>query len=194
MKAKTSLFDLERPLQDTKKGGKKKGKGSSTPALTEDQEMEMAKLQARVERIEKDVLFDRPLAEHEWRAKKVELEKDFIAKKQQAAKAREPREAPAEPPAEQPDAAEDASAEDNDDITLEAQRMAAELLAENDEDEDGGLGDLFGNLPVMEVDKATGESSTVVNNSDGTKVIIRDFEKWSGMSPLRVLEEACRSR
>lgn len=192
MKAKTSLFDLERPLQDAKKGGKKKkGKPADTPTLTEDQEMEMAKLQARVERIEKDVLFDRPLAEHEWRAKKVELEKDFIAKKQQAAKPREPA---AEPPAEQPDAAEDASAEDNDDVTLEAQRMTAELLAQDDEEDDEALGDLFGNLPVIEVDKATGESSTVVNNSDGTRVTIRDFEKSAGMSPLRVLEEACRSR
>ena len=194
MKAKTSLFDLEKPLQDNKKGGKKKGKPTDTPALTEDQEMEMAKLQARIERIEKDVLFDRAQAEHEWRTKKVELEKDFIAKKQQAAKAREPREPSAEPPAEQVDAAEDASAEDNDDITLEAQRMAAEILAQNDEEEDADLGDLFGSLPVTEVDKTTGESSTVVNNADGTRVTIRDFEKSAGMSPLRVLEEACRSR
>ena len=190
MKAKTKLFELEKPLEDKKKGGKKKGKPSNTPVMTEDQEMEMAKLKARIERIEKDVLFDKPLAEHEWRTKKIELEKDFIVKKQQAAKAPEP----SEPPADQLDAAEEASAEDNDDIALEAEKMAAEILAQNDEDEDEALAGLFANLPVTEVDKATGESNTVLNNADGTKLVIRDFAKWAGVSPLRVLEEACRSR
>ena len=36
MKAQTMLFELERPFQDLKKGGKKKGKQSRTPGATED--------------------------------------------------------------------------------------------------------------------------------------------------------------
>ncbi|MBE3043496.1 hypothetical protein IMZ48_13175 [Candidatus Bathyarchaeota archaeon] len=195
MKAQTMLFELERPFQDLKKGGKKKGKQSRTPGATEDQEMEMAKLQARIERIEKDVLFDRGLVELVWRTKKIELEKDFIAKKQQAAKPPEPREPEPEPEpsAEQPDAAGDASAEDNDDIALQAEKMAADILAQDD-DSDDALGDLFASLPVTDVDPVTGESRTVVNSSSGPTIVIRDFEKWSGVSPMRALEEACRSR
>lgn len=194
MKAKTKLFGLERPFQDVKKGGKKKGKPSKTPTATEDEELEMAKLRARIERIEKDVLFERGIAELEWKTKKIELEKEFLAKKQQAAKPPEPKEPEPEPPAEQPETAEDASAEDNDDIALEAEKMAADLLAENDEGEEDGLGDLFSSLPVTDVDPSTGESKTVVNSSTGPRIVIRDFEKWSGVSPLRALEEACRSR
>ena len=204
MKAKTKLFELERPLQEGKKGGKKGakkgGKPSDTPAATEDQEMEMAVLRARIDRIERDVLFERAPAEHEWKTKLVALEKDYVEKKvaeKQAARKPEPAETPADPepehPAEQPDTAGDASTEDNDDIALQAERMAAEILAQNDEDEDAGLADMFSSLPVTEVDQS-GNSNTVVNNSDGSKLVIRDFDKWAGVSPLRVLEEACRSR
>lgn len=202
MKAKTKLFELERPLQEGKKGGKKgakKGaKQTDTPAATEDQEMEMAILRARIDRIERDVLFERAPAEHEWKTKLAALEKDYVAKKiaeKQAARKPEPAEAPSEPepPAEQPDTAGDASAEDNDDIALQAERMAAEILARNDEDEDAGLADMFSSLPVTEVDQS-GNSNTVINNSDGSRLVIRDFDKWAGVSPLRVLEEACRSR
>lgn len=204
MKAKSKLFELERPLQEGKKGGKKGakkgGKQSDTPVATEDQEMEMAILRARIDRIERDVLFERAPAEHEWKTKLVTLEKDYIENKiaeKQAARKPEPPEAPAEtepePPAEQPDAAGDVNAEDTDDVALHAERMAAEILAQNDEDEDAGLAGMFASLPVTEVDQS-GNSNTVVNSSDGSKLMIRDFDKWAGVSPLRVLEEACRSR
>lgn len=195
LKAKTKLFELERPLQEGKKGGKKGakkgGKPSDTPVATEDQEMEMAVLRARIDRIERDVLFERAPAEHEWKTKLVALEKDYVEKKiaeKQAARKPEP-----EPPAEQPDTSGDGSAEDTDDIALQAERMAAEILAQNDEDEDAGLADMFSSLPVTEVDQS-GNSNTVVNNTDGSKLVIRDFDKWAGISPLRALEEACRSR
>lgn len=77
-------------------------------------------------------------------------------------------------------------------IHEEAERITAEILAQDDESD--GLADLFANLPTEEVDKETGRTSTVVHGPDGVKITIRDFGKWTGVSPMRALEEACRSR
>ncbi|SPO07133.1 related to DNA/RNA helicase (DEAD/H box family II) [Cephalotrichum gorgonifer] len=197
LKAKTRLFELERPFQDAKKGGKKQAKPSPAPTATEDEEMEMAKLRARIERIEKDVLFYRELGEHEWKTRRIALEKDFIASRKEESKPPPPEPSTSSPAVEPdlPDTAGDAGAGSDGDINLEAERMAAEILAQNDSDDsDGGLGEMFASLPVTEVDAVTGKSNTVVNNADGSKLFIRDFAKWAGVSPLRVLEEACRSR
>jgi ATP-dependent RNA helicase DHX29 len=68
------------------------------------------------------------------------------------------------------------------------------MLEEDSSDDDAALADLFASLPVNEVDPITGKSTTVVNSSNGVKVTIRDFGKWTGVSPTRVLEEACRAR
>jgi ATP-dependent RNA helicase DHX29 len=68
------------------------------------------------------------------------------------------------------------------------------LLEENGSDDDAALADLFASLPVNEVDPLTGKSSTVINGSNGIKVTIQDFGKWTGVNPTRVLEEACRAR
>lgn len=134
---------------------------------------------AKLDRIERDILFDKFVAEQQWRAKKISLEKEYAAKKAEAKK----EEAPREPPA---------SEEGPDDVNAEAERIAAEVLAQ--EDDDGALADLFSSLPVSEVDPVTGKTSTVVNEANGAKVTIRDFGKWTGVSPMRALEEACRSR
>lgn len=133
---------------------------------------------AKLERVEKDVLFDKYVAENQWRNKRITLEKEFAAAKAEQKK----KEAPPEP----------APSEEVDDVTAEAERMAAEILAEDDDDE--ALADLFASLPVNEVDPVTGKSNTVMNGADGSKITIRDFGKWTGVSPMRALEEACRSR
>lgn len=143
----------------------------------------MAKLEAKIKMIENDVLFDKPTAELEWRAKKVAVE-------QQLAAARKQVEAQVEP------AASIDSAQINepkgDDVNEEAERIAAEILAEGDELDD--IGGLFDSLPQNEIDPTTGKSQTVVNSANGVKLIIKDFGKWTGMGPRRILEEACRSR
>jgi ATP-dependent RNA helicase DHX29 len=72
--------------------------------------------------------------------------------------------------------------------------MGMELLEDNESDDDAALADLFASLPVNEVDPVTGKSCTVVNGKDGVKIVISDFGKWPGISPTRVLEEACKAR
>lgn len=152
-----------------------------------DKEMAIAKAEAKLKRIADDVLFDKFVGEQEWRKQRIAAEKEIgTAKKEQGAKKEEiPELASNDAPEEEPTS--------DGGINDEAQRIAAEILAEGSGDEDD-LGGLFDSLPQHEVDEATGKAQTVVTSSDGQKVVIRDFGKWTGVSPRRALEEACRSR
>ncbi|KAI0146271.1 helicase associated domain-containing protein [Xylariaceae sp. FL1272] len=183
----TELFHLQRPRQITKRPtgakGSAKPNGQNKPSSDASEDLTEAKLLARIARIEEDVLFDKIEAEHIWRGRKIELEKEFAANAKKAQQEKEEKEARE---------ANDAD-ESGDDITKEAERIAAEVLEQGEGDDDQSLSDLFGDLPVLEAD-ATGKLNTVVNGPDGVKVTIRDFGKWSGVSPTRALEEACRSR
>ena len=61
-------------------------------------------------------------------------------------------------------------------------------------EDDEALVGLFASLPMTEIDPDTGKTDTVINGIDGSKIVIRDFGKWSGVSPARALEESCRAR
>src|SRR5205823_6106181 len=129
----------QRPRQDAPK----KGKVDPTP--------EEASLLAKIDRVEKDVLFDKYVAEQQWRAQRIVLEKQYAATKKQGA----------EQKAEEQKVKEKDT--NGDGINEEAERIAAEILAENEDDDDQALADLFSSLPVNEVDPVTGKSSTVMN-------------------------------
>ncbi|KAH6842284.1 P-loop containing nucleoside triphosphate hydrolase protein [Chaetomium sp. MPI-CAGE-AT-0009] len=176
LETKTKLFAIQRPRQETTKRRGTKGKpdGSDDP--------EEALLLAKIARVEKDVLFDKYVAEQQWRNKRIALEKEYAAARAEEKKNETSAETPEETPA--PDGSSD--------VNAEAERIAAEILAEDDDDD--ALADLFATLPVSEVDPVTGKTNTVVNGADGSKLIIRDFGKWTGVTPMRALEEACRSR
>lgn len=180
---KAKLYEAERENQHDKRPGKYR-----TPPETSVDET-TAKLQAKLDRIESDVLFDSFVAEQQWRTRRVALEKELAAKRQQARQAASDTEAQEAPvsDSETPD-------ESNGAVNDEAERIAAEILAGGEDDDDDTLADLFANLPTNEVDPTTGKTTTVINGTDGVKVVIRDFGKWTGMSPLRLLEESCRSR
>ncbi|KAI0120994.1 pre-mRNA-splicing factor ATP-dependent RNA helicase PRP22 [Xylariales sp. AK1849] len=189
---KAKLFNLQRPRQGGRQAkAVKNGAANNDTSLVTDlssEDIEEAKLLAKIDRIEQDPLFDKALAEHQWRADRIVLEKEFAAaKKQEAEEIRETKEA---------EAAIRGSTHDSDDeIAQEAERIAAEILQQDNTDDEASLSDLFASLPVEEVDPSTGKTANVINGSDGSKTYIRDFgNKWTGVSPLRALEETCRSR
>ncbi|KAI0376887.1 P-loop containing nucleoside triphosphate hydrolase protein [Hypomontagnella monticulosa] len=189
LETKAKLFQLQRPRQDINKGGRAKNGKNQSSSNTSSDDIEEAKLLAKIDKIEQDVLFDRFAAEQKWRTDRIELEKEFAAKKQ--------AERQAEEEAKQNDAvnaAQEAQSDDDDDVTREAQRIAAEILKQDGSDDDQALSDLFASLPVQETDAATGKTSTVINGADGVKITIRDFGKWTSGNPTRTLEETCRSR
>lgn len=194
---KAKLFAIQRPQQDALKKGHKPGPQarSSEPAADATHDLKAAKLLAKLDRVEKDPLFDAGLARMQWEPKRIALERDYADEKKlkaelEAAKVTGNKEQQNGQAHSSRD--EDDDEDDDDEITREAKRMTAEILAQN-EDDDQGLADMFADLPTNDVD-ADGKTTTVLNNSDGTKVTIRDFGRWSGISPTRVLEEACRSR
>lgn len=192
---KTKLFRLQRPQQDALRKGRKSGQQLQLPTATGDSadDMEIAKLLAKLDKVEKDPLFDAGLARMQWEPQRIILERDYAESRKLKT------EAEAAPEKQESKHSSDdklSSADDSDDddeVAREAKKMAAEILAQNEDDEDQALADLFSALPTNEVD-ANGKTNTVVNNSDGTKVTIRDFGKFTGVTPMRVLEEACRSR
>lgn len=181
--AKEKLFAWRRPSQDTARL-----KAPKQSAIGGAENPEVAILLAKIEKIEKDVLFDKYIAEGQWRTRKIVLEKEYAQARKQKLEEEEKEKEATEP-------SEPVEDDDQDEVSKEAARIAAEVLAQNDEsDDDGALADLFASLPTNEVDPTTGKTNTVINGKDGSKVIIRDFGKWTGVSPLRALEEACRAR
>lgn len=167
MESKAKLLELTRNRLST--------------STTEEVDLQVAKLEAKIRKIESDVLFDKASADHEWKSKKVLIEKNLAASRVKQEVAPEPEQASPPPPPK------------DDDINDEAERIAAEILAEKEDDFDD-IGGLFDTLPQSEVDPSTGESKTVITSANGAKTYIRDFGKWAGVSPRKVLEDACRSR
>lgn len=187
LESKTKLFQLQSTLSPTKaanSNGKKHAKKSGI--LISMSDPVSTKLLRKIQRIEDDVLFDRYIAEKQWDTRRVQLEKDAAA----AAIARRSEFETTSTTSQESDTLHDVI----DEVSKEAADIGAALLQdENESDDDAHLANLFASLPVNEVDPITGKSSTVATGSDGVKVT-RDFGKWTGVSPTRVLEEACRAR
>ncbi|PTD02861.1 ATP-dependent RNA helicase DHX29 [Fusarium culmorum] len=162
-----------------------RGRPESLSINEHDEQLAIAKLEAKIRKIESDVLFDKYEADQQWKVQRVDLERQLAAAKHDRQdQAGENLVVEREPASEKTDVG---------DISNEAERIAAEILAEVSDEEDD-IGGLFASLPQNEADASTGESRTVVNSADGNQVVIRDFGKSTGVSPRRALEEACRSR
>ncbi|KAL3953038.1 hypothetical protein ACCO45_012981, partial [Purpureocillium lilacinum] len=141
----------------------------------DDTELAIAKLEAKLHKIENDVLFDKVAAEMKWKSERIVVERQLAAAKKEAqeAAAEEPKASTQTP---------DPKAKDEDDVAAEAERMAAEILAETNDDDDDDIAGLFASLPQHEVDPSTGKTHTVINSADGSKMVLRDFGKWTGGS------------
>lgn len=190
---KTKLFHMQRPRQgDRKTKSSKKGlSGASSSAnggdpLSPEDELKEAKLLAKIDRIEQDPLFDKPLANHQWQSDRIVLEQEYAEMKRQKAEQENHGNGDVTPPMDE---------DSEDEVAKEARKMAEEVLQEENADEDASLSDLFASLPMEETDPSTGKTANVVTSANGAKVYIRDFgSKWAGISPMRALEETSRSR
>jgi ATP-dependent RNA helicase DHX29 len=182
LESKSKLLEMERLHKDAPTG--KPSKASLDVPLASAEDREASLLQAKIERIERDPLFDRDLAEQQWRARKIGLERSLAAAKKEIQSANRTLEG-----AEVNEENQKPSS-----ISDEAERIASEILSETIDEDDDGITGLFASLPVDEHDPETGESITVLNGADGSRVRIRDMGKWTGVSPVRILDESCRAR
>jgi ATP-dependent RNA helicase DHX29 len=177
--SKTSLYELKPDLFDNgKKGANKSQMSSSTPATLS----AVKKLQAKMQRIESDVLFDQYEADSRWLLKRNEIAQDVAERRRYqlpshptpAAKAAD---VPLARSQRQPKAVSESSSEESDIESLE--------------DDDDAFGDLFAATAPDEKPHVTIGSDSKV---DPTQIIITNFGQIQGVSPWRVLEETCKSR
>jgi ATP-dependent RNA helicase DHX29 len=184
LECKTKLFHLQPPppkAPNSRPSGRNQNPKSRAPAPPTDPET--AKILGKIKRIEDDILFDQYVADQQWESKRIQLERDAAAHRSA------------------PQSNQDADSQGSetlvdsaDNVSKEAAKIGAALLEDTGGDDEVALANLFASLPVNEVDPLTGKSSTVVNGTNGVKVTIRDFGKWTGVNPTRVLGEACRAR
>jgi ATP-dependent RNA helicase DHX29 len=182
LESKTKLFQLQQT--SARKGGSRVN-SRPAPAVSNGASKlnpESEKLLRKIKRIEDDVLFDQYLANQQWESKRILLERDAAARRN------------IDLNQNLLDTLSVAPDDSDDEVSKEAAKMGAALLEEDGSDDDAAIAELFASLPVNEVDPLTGKSTTVVNGKNGIKVTIRDFGKWTGVNPTRVLEEACRAR
>ena len=56
------------------------------------------------------------------------------------------------------------------------------------------LGDFFSRLPETSINADTGATQMINKTAEGENIMIRDFGRWTGQSPRRIFEEACKAR
>jgi ATP-dependent RNA helicase DHX29 len=185
LETKSKLFHLQLPsmeIQTKRQGGHNTDTKAPSKLIASDPESDT--LLRKIKRIEDDVLFDKYMANQQWEVRRIQLEKDAAAQR------RAPRPTQDGNNSQGPET----PVNSEDDVSRQAAKIGEALLANTDSDDEAALADLFASLPVSEVDPLTGKSNTVLHGANGVKVTIRDFGKWTGVNPMRVLEEACRAR
>ncbi|KAJ5660227.1 hypothetical protein N7507_006678 [Penicillium longicatenatum] len=163
----TKLYGLQPELFD-RPGKGKKGRGA---APNQSNDPEVAKLQRKIAKIERDVLFERREAEYIWQDKLDDLRKDAAFLRRPAEKKKEDNTESQEPEPEPEDP-----------------NLTVPSLEEMDE-ADGLLGGMF----QTEAENS-GSILGLPLPESGAKITLRDFGKSTGLSPRRVLEETCKAR
>lgn len=164
--------DLTEPKTFKAKGNKKKS--DPTPAPDRAADPEISNLLKRIRKIERDILFDLEDAQEKWSAIRVNILKDAAERKRLGIDD------------EASGSVRSAGPRVTDDPNL------SNIASHGDDTLD--LGDFFASLPQETTDGVSGLSKMTITAADGTSVIVRDFGKWSGIGPRRVLEETCRAR
>ncbi|KAI9891929.1 MAG: hypothetical protein M1814_002314 [Vezdaea aestivalis] len=145
----------------------------------------------KLKQIESDALFDSWAAEAQWAVAKTDADRKAAQqrKKQHLARKQSVEQSGHISSDHHPKAAEE--------ISKEAEAASAGLIAEDagEEEELGLFGDMFANLPEMLTNVSSGTSEMILKESNGiSQSTIRDFGKWTGVGPKRILEDTCKAR
>ncbi|GAB7344449.1 hypothetical protein MBLNU457_2291t1 [Dothideomycetes sp. NU457] len=183
LRSKARLFDRNPALVDeadsAKRGSKQKGSQAKTSARPSRGE---SKLQQRLRKIESDVLFDKQMADYRWKDQKIDLQRQRAERMRLDIGEKAPQRS-----------AVTREEDDNPfstDVMDEAEELGRKMLEEASlEDDSDVLGGMF-DVP------AESESSTSqqAQGDNPPGLVTRNFGKVPGISPRRVLEDACRSR
>ena len=133
----------------------------------------IGRLLAQINKIKSDLLFDEDKANHKWADIRLNLVQEAAERKRLDIRNDGPQQR-----------------------GTPTVRSNAKLVEskDGDHDTDDMLGGFFSSLPDAATDPVTGLSVMSMTGEGGNNVEIRDFGEWTGMSPRRVLEEACKAR
>lgn len=167
-------LSLQSQIYQIEPGIFKRGNRALENQETAESNPDIARLVAKVNKIESDILFDHNEAYSKW----IEMLNNFA---QEAAERKR----------FQLDQDSRVKAEK---VTVPPSKPTDSLQTEEDEDLASMVGDLFSSLPETSTNTVTGNTQMVNQTAEGETVTIRDFGTWAGVNPRRVLEDACRAR
>ncbi|KAK5115541.1 hypothetical protein LTR62_001200 [Meristemomyces frigidus] len=184
LRTKTKLYEINSSLADSLHTSKKKTARSTKAPLPMAKNSAEKKLLEKLNRIASDVLFDQREADGHWLNIRADVAQAVADRKR------------LQLPQDQQEAQHQSDVPGmsfHGDVNEEAERMGKELLQESNEAEDDNfLSGMFDALPGVVTNGSSG-ADTGAGVSDAN-VNIRNFGKMVGMSPRRILEEACKSR
>lgn len=135
---------------------------------------EVEKLLAKIQKIRSDVLFDEDEAFTQWASVRDQYAREVAERKKYHL--------------------DKEKHVDSAEFVELSSREASFVEMRDDVEHFEMIGDLFSSLPEIASDPDTGASTLVSGAHAGQTVTIRGFEKWSGINPRRILEEACKAR
>ena len=143
------------------------------------------KLRQKILKIERDVLFDQSEAGRQWD----DLSKSLVKESAQ----RRRFEVDNRRQDAQTDHSNDLNGDEGATFGSDTNSVTSDQELQ-DADEDNLLREFFQSLPESNTDEKTGITTMTVEQKGGNRLMIRDFGKWTGLSPRRILEETCRAR
>ncbi|KAB8231720.1 putative ATP dependent RNA helicase [Aspergillus alliaceus] len=167
LELQTQLYNLQPEAFDKPKKGKRSAHGSVEMDTNEHQ---VAKIRRKIAGIENDVLFDRIEAEYRWKEKLDDLRKEAAFLRQNNEQA----------PSEEPENKE------------QSEEKGAEAKMEIGPIDYEETTDLLGNM--FQAEEPVLETGVILEELNKAAIQIRDFGKWTGLSPRRVLEDTCKAR
>lgn len=173
LSTKARIVELE--PESINPGARGSSKKKQTPVQLVAKSPAVIKLEQKLKRIENDVLFDQYEADSQWLLRRNQIAQENAQRRrlqlpQPPTPAMSSRTSSA--PASSPES--ESTSETSDD----------------ESEDDNAFGDLFASSAEVSVEAPV---TTKVTESE-TNVQIRDFGQFKGISPRRVLEEACRAR
>jgi ATP-dependent RNA helicase DHX29 len=170
---KERLYRYRPDLVEKQAANKKKWK-KPTPSTPGTLTPKVQKLTTKLQNIESDILFDQREADFTWTSRKALIMRDLATPK--------PNLSPLE-----------AKPLVDSKTVKTVQRQAVAVTSEPSSDiDDSDAEDLLGGMFSATVGDKPPETS--VTTDDGPPVWLRDFGKTPGMTPRRILEDACRAR
>lgn len=170
---KTRLYSLEPNIPDQPRSKKRKDICRRDPHSPATNSGLAAKLATQIEKLKGDILFDARQAEQLWEVKRIELAQEAAVRRKL-----------------------DLRADTSSDVRSPPEHAYSGVRAKDRENadvasdqEDGDDGEIMGDLFLEP--SAPPTTSEAVNDST---VTLRDFGKSAGLSPRRILEDACKSR